>query len=121
MSSDNIEAPTVEAQPETTVEAVVEPAQSTQPTKPALPGPNAMLSAREAVDVIQRHFERELPMQARFPPQLFDGCAVEFYDAKLSSIVYATGRLRFRNACSFDGTTGDFKVLVCVSDLVMKA
>lgn len=117
MSSDNIEAPAA-TEPETTVEAVVEPA---QPTKPALPGPNAMMSAREAVDVIQRHFERELAMQARFPPQLFDGCAVEFYDAKLTSIVYATGRLRFRNLCSFDGATGEFKVVISVSDLVMKA
>jgi hypothetical protein len=98
-------------------EAKVEPV--AEPAKPTL-GPNSMLSAREAADVVMGHFQRQLKLQVRFPPQIYDGCAVEFFDTDLPSITYASARLRIRNTCVFDAESGELKLTTSLSDLAMK-
>jgi len=98
-------------------EAKVEPV--AEPANPTL-GPNSMLSAKEAADVIMSSFQRQLKLQVRFPPQIYDGCAVEFFDSDLPSITYASARLRIRNTCVFDEQSGDLKLTTSLSDLAMK-
>lgn len=100
-------------------EAKAEPASTPEPAKPTL-GPNSMLSAREAADAVMGHFQRQLKLQVRFPPQIYDGCAVEFFDTDLPSITYASARLRLRNTCVFDAESGDLKLTTSLSDLAMK-
>lgn len=113
--ADNISTDTDTTVPEQTVVEQTPP----QPPKPTI-GPNSMLSAREAADLCMQHFQRQLKMQVRFPPQIVDGCAVEFFDADLPSITYASAKLRLRNVCAFDNESGELKIVASLSDLAMK-